>query len=509
MSTASSSRYFEWLGLGVALLAFAWLLWANRLFFHDDAYISLRYARNLAEHGEIVWNLGERVEGYTNFLHVVLSAVLMHLGLSAESAARGLNLCVALTVFPATIFAARWLAPADAFARGLVLLAVGATPGLAIWVLGGLEASVVAAWIAWGTFGLISTLQSGSPRAAAMTGGVLALAVLTRMDSAVFIAGCGLAALLFAPGLLARRFGLALLVAGLPAAAALLHMAWRLAYYGLPLPLTFYAKTGVPIAWRFEFLSDLPIYVLYGVPLLFLAVVAAVAGVRSRGMAAALALPLFLQLAYVIWSGGDHMAGGRVVVPLTVPAALLLLTQPSRRALAGGAAALSLAIGLLSPPLHRDPAAFVGTLVGEHISRWPAGQSISLATAGATPFHATDNAYIDQLGLNTPAIARRDPVPFRTPAQIVPGHSKGDGAYILTQEPDVIIFGPAEGTTLDQPLFLSDVELAEMPLFRKCYEVRTAQISYGPETEALNPAIPNPITFTWYQRICTKKMPGT
>jgi hypothetical protein len=33
----------------------------------DDQMISMRYARNLAEGNGLVWNLGERVEGYTNF----------------------------------------------------------------------------------------------------------------------------------------------------------------------------------------------------------------------------------------------------------------------------------------------------------------------------------------------------------------------------------------------------------------------------------------------------------
>lgn len=494
----------DWVGAVLALLVFGWLLWANRLFFHDDAYISLRYARNFALHGELVWNLGERVEGYTNFLHVILSAGLIRLGLTAEQAARGLNLCLALSLFPAVLLAARRLAPGDAVARGLVLIAVGATPGLAIWVLGGLEASMAAALIGWGVLALIIALQSGAILSAVLAGAVFSLAVLTRLDSAVFIAGCGLATLVYAPGQVVRRLMMATMVAGIPAAVALLHMAWRLDYYGLPFPLTFYAKTGVPLDWRFGFLSDLPIYVLYGVPVLFLSVVAALASLKQRGIAAALAIPLCLQLAYVIWSGGDHMAGGRVLVPLTVPAAIILLTQPSRRLLAGSAAVLSVTIAVTSPPLYRDPAAFVGALVGSNIAGWPPGQTISLATAGATPFHATDHAYIDQLGLNTPAIARRDPVPFRTPAQAVPGHSKGDGAYILSQEPDVIILGPAEGTTVDRPLFLSDVELAELPEFLECYAAQTSSILFGPEFEKLNPEIAAPIQFTWYQRTCPK-----
>ncbi len=129
----TSGRQWDWAGIALALLAFGWLLWSNRLFFHDDAYISLRYARNLAEHGELAWNLGERVEGYTNFLHVVLTAGLMRLGLGPELAARVLNFSVVLTIFPAVALAARRVAPEAPLARFLTILTVGATTTAAIW----------------------------------------------------------------------------------------------------------------------------------------------------------------------------------------------------------------------------------------------------------------------------------------------------------------------------------------------------------------------------------------
>src|SRR3954468_9274361 len=41
----------------------------------DDAFISFRYADNLARGNGLVWNLGEYVEGYTNFLWTILIAV--------------------------------------------------------------------------------------------------------------------------------------------------------------------------------------------------------------------------------------------------------------------------------------------------------------------------------------------------------------------------------------------------------------------------------------------------
>jgi arabinofuranosyltransferase len=46
----------------------------------DDAYISFRYARNLIEGHGLVFNPGEKVEGYTNFLWVLIIAMGMKLG---------------------------------------------------------------------------------------------------------------------------------------------------------------------------------------------------------------------------------------------------------------------------------------------------------------------------------------------------------------------------------------------------------------------------------------------
>ncbi len=52
--------------LGAAIAALTALAWRNR-FVQDDAFISFRYARHLVEGHGLVWNPGERVEGYTNF----------------------------------------------------------------------------------------------------------------------------------------------------------------------------------------------------------------------------------------------------------------------------------------------------------------------------------------------------------------------------------------------------------------------------------------------------------
>jgi len=41
----------------------------------DDGMISMRYAKNLVEHHALFWNLGERVEGFSNPLWTLIMAI--------------------------------------------------------------------------------------------------------------------------------------------------------------------------------------------------------------------------------------------------------------------------------------------------------------------------------------------------------------------------------------------------------------------------------------------------
>jgi hypothetical protein len=52
----------------------------------DDAMISMRYARNLADGHGLVWNAGERVEGYSNFLWTLVMAAVHGLGFGDSGA---------------------------------------------------------------------------------------------------------------------------------------------------------------------------------------------------------------------------------------------------------------------------------------------------------------------------------------------------------------------------------------------------------------------------------------
>ncbi len=67
------------LGPAFALAITAFLLMRLWGYAMDDAWITYRYGRNLAEGHGVVFNPGERVEGYSNFLIVAGSAVLHRL----------------------------------------------------------------------------------------------------------------------------------------------------------------------------------------------------------------------------------------------------------------------------------------------------------------------------------------------------------------------------------------------------------------------------------------------
>src|SRR5690349_496948 len=61
--------------VAVGYCAWAILKWRSSAVLFDDAFISFRYAKNIAAGHGFVFNPGERVEGATNFLWVLIAAL--------------------------------------------------------------------------------------------------------------------------------------------------------------------------------------------------------------------------------------------------------------------------------------------------------------------------------------------------------------------------------------------------------------------------------------------------
>ena len=108
----------------------------------DDAYITLRYATNLVEHGQLTWNPGEpAVEGYTGVLLPLAEAAAIALGLGGLAAARWLGIVALLASGPLVYVAARSLG-VRGWLAGLTALALLIAPMLHLHALGGLETTI-------------------------------------------------------------------------------------------------------------------------------------------------------------------------------------------------------------------------------------------------------------------------------------------------------------------------------------------------------------------------------
>ena len=76
--------------------------------------------------------------------------------------------------------------------------------------------------------------------------------------------------------------------------------------------------------------------------------------------------------------------------------------------------------------------------------------------------------------------------------------------------PDYIIAGHTKGGAVEAPIFLSDVELSELPEFRECFRQRQEFVPYSDAMARLGPPrlIPRPMVFIYYQRTCPKPAAG-
>ena len=109
-------------------------------FLTDDAFISFRYVRNLLEGHGLVFNPGERVEGYSNFLWVLeLAALWGAFGLRPEHAAPWLSVSFTAGTLAAMLW---WVArlpslPHRRLAGWMALGLVCSSATFAVWTSGG------------------------------------------------------------------------------------------------------------------------------------------------------------------------------------------------------------------------------------------------------------------------------------------------------------------------------------------------------------------------------------
>ena len=117
-------------------------------FLIDDAFISLRYAERLVNGHGLNWNDGERVEGYSNLLWVLLAAGFMSLKFDPVAIIRIIGILSAAAAMGALdINQRRTREPLSSLLIGNLAFAL--TAPVAIWAMAGLESALVTALLAW------------------------------------------------------------------------------------------------------------------------------------------------------------------------------------------------------------------------------------------------------------------------------------------------------------------------------------------------------------------------
>ena len=426
---------FSWLVVAAAVIAGLSYAWSLR-WLGDDAFISFRYARNLLEGHGLVYNVGERVEGYTNFLWTMAVAGAGWLGFDLAQAGAVLALLCFVGAIVVTAVLARRLAGSESASFPLAAVAFAANYASASFATSGLETMFCTLTVALS----LERALAGAYLASGLTG---ILATMARPDHALFYAALGGALVL---GRASRR---ALLLYAAPFVAIFVpYFLWRWSYYGDFFPNTFYAKGGgswhVQQGGRYLGLCVLALG-LYGV----VPLAAHEAWARRRelvGRYALLALPIYLL--YLLKVGGDFMLGRFVVVLLPL---VFVLAELSIRRLVGrsrlrAAAVASLAFVLVALPnrvvkpgeklMHvADERTFYGlrsfspVAVNSPSTDWAKSfneifrdptSKPSVATGVVGIFGYETNLHlIDLFGLLDPVVAHK---PIRTRSR--PGHEK-------------------------------------------------------------------------------------
>lgn len=327
-----SKRAAIGLGLLLPVVLVGINMWRVRSFTIDDAYISYRYARNLARGLGLVYNAGERIEGYTNFLWTVLLAGAIRVGLDPDVTAKILGALSAFGALGFTYLLAERLKPFEVL------------PCVATWLLAssivfsgyavfGLETSFFVFLLLAGTWLFFRESDAAAlpkpdrrawNRALPLSGLVFGLAGITRPEAPMYIG----ILMLF----LGRRFfsGQNILRGALFVLPVAAHVLWRRSYYGTWLPNTLSAKTGdlsAQIGWGWDYFQK---YATTVGPVLYLGIFGVAAGyVARRREVLAFAVIAVLVAAYIVCVGGDWMPAYRFASPFE-PFAFLLVDLAAR-----------------------------------------------------------------------------------------------------------------------------------------------------------------------------------
>ncbi|HET6845389.1 MAG TPA: glycosyltransferase family 39 protein, partial [Anaerolineales bacterium] len=342
-STRSRRSRVLWIGVLLACLYIAWAIPfilqssivaidGHRYYgLFDDAMISMRYAWNFSHGNGLVWNPGERVEGYTNLLWTLVMSVFTGVldKIHAVLAIQILGIPIVLACCWLTWKLARRVTAERSETEQLVIVGISALGvftyfPLSFWTLTGMETGFLTLLLLAGVYCIEGYVGSGRPRDLFMGAALLGLATLTR-DDANILAVLALAYAALRPaqrpgdGRLRILLTAVLIFALFPVGRAI----FRVLYYGNILPNTYYLKaTGMPMLERLKngwgFISWY--FITYSV---FLAVCVVGTALKPTRRALTYLAMLAAAILYQIWVGGDPVRLWRMLTPAQPMGAVL------------------------------------------------------------------------------------------------------------------------------------------------------------------------------------------
>jgi arabinofuranosyltransferase len=401
----------------------------------DDDFITYRYARNFVEGHGLVFNLGERVEGFSAPGWMFLVAAGLRLGIDPEV------FSVALSIFSCGV--AAWAVGElwkrrhpDSWSAGPAWL-LAAIPALGWHAIIGLGTTVFAALLAlWAMLWDRAVARERPALAAAIA---LGLAAFVRNEAVLFAL----------PFLLHEQRRGKLAPASLALAPLVAWQAFRVVYFGRWVPVTYSVK-------KLALDDDLRLGLEYlvrsnsecGVGVMLVLAAVAASSERGASFLRLAALGFLAHVAYVVYVGGDFLPFARFFVPALPIGAWLAFEGAA--ALAGAHRGWSVlgfaaAAGLLQLQ-HTRRAEFAADHADSE-PRWklmaqavvravPSTTKVALAPIGA--FGWVSRLYIvDMLGLTNTAILEAPP----DPGISIKGHQRYDSDWVLAQDPELVIIG--------------------------------------------------------------------
>ncbi len=228
------------------LLAFTSVAIQNWNRVYDDAFISYRYAQNLAMGHGITWNPGQPpTEGYTNFLLVLILAPTIWAGLDPLLVTRALSLLCVIAISGILFAVSRRRYNCSANTAFMIAAIIFLVPATAALCLVGLETVIYAFFLLTSFIAGVAVIDRQKVSHSIIFSCLLFLAMLLRPEAAliypiIFIASL-LVAIRYNVPLKSLMVGsITLLVFGGT------YLVWKYSHFGRFLPNPFYLKASGP-----------------------------------------------------------------------------------------------------------------------------------------------------------------------------------------------------------------------------------------------------------------------